>query len=81
MLGFPLASRVGTSLCRIIEECPPEKLREGLLAALVDQHIDAIRAIVREGVTNAKNRVGDALATELEAITERLLAPDSQVLH
>ncbi len=81
MLGFPLAARVGASLCRILEECPPQKLREGMMAAIVDQHVDAIRAIVREGVTNAKKRTGETLASELEAITERLLASADQVLH
>ncbi len=81
MLGFPVAARVGASLCRILEECPPQKLREGTMAALVDQHVDAIRAIVREGVTNAKLRVGETLASELEAITERLMASADQILH
>ncbi len=80
-LGFPLAARVGASLCRILEECPLQKLREGLMVAVVDQHVDAIRAIVREGVANAKQRTGETLASELEAITERLLASADQVLH
>jgi chemotaxis protein histidine kinase CheA len=81
MLGFPLAARVGASLCRILEECPPPKLREGMVAAVVDQHVDAIRAIVREGVTNATMRTGEILANELEAITDRLLASADQILH
>jgi len=81
MLGFPLAARVGASLCRIIEESKPAALHEGLMATLVDQHVDAIRAIVREGVSKSKERVGEALAVELETITDRLLAPLEQVLH
>lgn len=81
MLGFPLAARVSASLCRILEECPQEKLQEVRMAALVDQHVDAIRAIVREGVSQSKIRIGETLAVELEAITERLLAPSAQVLH
>lgn len=75
-LGFPLAARVGSSLCRLLEGVPPSTLHEGPLAALVDQHVDAVRAIVREGVSQAKARTGEALAVELEAITERLLNPD-----
>ncbi len=81
MLGFPLASRVGASLCRILEESSPDKLRERMVAAIVDQHVDAIRAIVREGVSKAKQPTGEMLAIELEAITDRLMAARDQVLH
>ncbi len=49
-------------------------MQTGHLARLVDQHIDAIAAIVREGVTNAQHRVGEALTSELETITDRLLS-------
>jgi hypothetical protein len=73
-LGFPLAARVGASLCRILEAEPASKMQTGHLARLVDQHIDAIAAIVREGVTNAQHRVGEALTSELETITDRLLS-------
>lgn len=73
-LGFPLAARVGASLCRLLEEAQPSELHGGALTKLVDQHIDAIRAIVREGVNKSKHRIGEALATEIEAITERLLS-------
>jgi acetyl esterase/lipase len=75
--GFPLASRVGASLCLLLENCPPALIHGGPLTPLVDQHVDAVSAIVREGVTNAKQRTGEALAGELEAITEKLLANPS----
>jgi hypothetical protein len=75
--GFPLASRVGASLCRILEDCPAAMIHGGPLTPLVDQHVDAIRAIVREGVTQAKLRTGETLTVELEAITEGLLAKPS----
>lgn len=74
-LGFPLAARVGASLCRLLEGIPLPALQTEALSALVDQHVDAVRAIVREGVSKATERTGDALASELEAITERLLDP------
>ncbi len=76
-LGFPLASRVGASLCRLLEDCHPDAIHGGHLTPLIDQHVDAVRAIVREGVTKAKLRTGEALAAELEAITEHLLANPS----
>jgi hypothetical protein len=72
--GFPLAARVGANLCRLLEECPPAILHGGPLATLVDQHVDAIRAIVREGVSKARETTGETLANELEAIAERLLS-------
>ena len=81
MLGFPLAARVSASLCRILEECSQDRLRDDRMAALVDQHVDAIRAIVREGVSQSKHKIGEALAIELEAITEHLLASSDLVLH
>jgi len=80
-LGFPIAARVGGSLCRLLEESPAAGLAASPLALLVDQHVDAIRAIVREGVTKAKQRTGEALADELEAITDRLLTTPAPSLH
>jgi hypothetical protein len=75
--GFPLASRVGASLCLLLENCPPALIHGGPLTPLIDQHVDAVRAIVREGVTKAAKRTGETLAAELEAITEKLLASPS----
>jgi hypothetical protein len=74
ILGFPLAARVGASLCLLLENGSTQALHEGPLALLVEQHVDAIRAITREGVTKAKQRTGETLAIELEAITEKLVS-------
>jgi hypothetical protein len=73
-LGFPLAARVAASLSRLLEELSPDLLHGGALTPLVDQHVDAVRAIVREGVSKAKQPTGEALTIELEAITERLIS-------
>jgi hypothetical protein len=75
--GFPLASRVGASLCLLLENCPPATVHGGSLTSLIDQHVDAVSAIVREGVSKAAIRTGETLTAELEAITERLLASPS----
>lgn len=81
-LGFPLAARVGASLCRLLEDLPTSDLQGGAFLQLVDQHVDAIRAIVRESAGMTKDRVGEALTAELEAITERLLSGKAaQALH
>ena len=74
ILGFPLAARVGASLCLLLENGSKAALQEGPLALLVGQHIDAIVAITREGVTKANQRTGEILAVELEAVTEKLVA-------
>jgi hypothetical protein len=82
MLGFPLASRVGASLCLLIEHTPAAEMKSEMLATIIDQHVDAIAAITREGVTQAKLRIGEALAKELEAITDRLMADyNGQTVH
>jgi HPt (histidine-containing phosphotransfer) domain-containing protein len=73
-LGFPLASRVGASLCQMLEHLPMEKLSTPTFRVLIDQHVDAIRAITREGVTRAADPVGGRLTDELEMLTERLVA-------
>jgi chemotaxis protein histidine kinase CheA len=80
-LGFPLAARVGGNLCRLMDALPPAQLHGGALTTLVDQHVDAVRAIVREGVSKAKERTGEALASELEAIADRLLMSPQAPLH
>jgi hypothetical protein len=73
-LGFPLASRVGASLCLILEEAPVASLAEEPVRRLIGQHVDAIRAITREGVAKASNPIGGVLASELETIAEGLVA-------
>jgi chemotaxis protein histidine kinase CheA len=81
-LGFPLATRVGTSLCLLLEHTPAGSLMSPTLTALIDQHVDAIRAITREGITKATHRVGERLATELEAVTEKIIADfNGQTVH
>jgi chemotaxis protein histidine kinase CheA len=61
-LGFPLVADVAGGLCRLIEETrDPRRIP----LALVDQHVDAVRAIMRE-----QGRPGaEAIAREL---TQRL---------
>ncbi len=38
------------------------------MTILIGQHVDAVRAITREGVTNAANPIGGRLARELEEV-------------
>lgn len=64
--GFPLAGRVADSLCRLIDAGPPAAVPQ----ALMFQHVDAIRAIVREGARGEGDPVGSALVQELGALVE-----------
>jgi hypothetical protein len=80
-LGFPLASRVGASLCVVLEEVPPANLGKPPYIGLIDQHVDAIRAITREGVTKTPNPIGKILTQELEALSERLRLQRDATVH
>lgn len=66
-LGFPLATRVAASLCRLLERITERKL---MPIDLVNQHVDAIRAIVRERAKDEENRVGAELTQTLLDVTE-----------
>jgi HPt (histidine-containing phosphotransfer) domain-containing protein len=80
-LGFPLAGRVASSLCAIFES-PAIDINSRLISTVIDKHVDAIKAITREGVTKAEHPIGEILANELEALTEKILAwPIDGALH
>lgn len=68
--GYPLAADVAESLCRLIEHSPGPA---AVPFALVDQHVDAIRAIIREDVRDAGNAVGARLAAGLRQVTDEFL--------
>ncbi|HEY2071756.1 MAG TPA: hypothetical protein VGG48_19505 [Rhizomicrobium sp.] len=58
--GFPIAARVATSLCKLLDG----EARASL--ALIDAHVDAIRVIVKKNVKSNDDRVANILACELE---------------
>jgi hypothetical protein len=60
---FPLITRLAGSLCKLIDE---PKTRTAAPMFLVDAHIDAIRAAVRDDIRDAAHPVGKLLAEELE---------------
>ena len=63
---FPLVTRLAGSLCKLIDN-PETRTRAPLL--LVDAHIDAIKAAVRDEIRTDEHPVGKVLAEELEAKT------------
>lgn len=68
---FPLVTRIAGSLCRLIDD--PET-RENAPMFLVDAHIDAIKAAVRDGIKTDTHPTGRMLAEALEAQVAQLAA-------
>lgn len=61
---YPLVSRLAGSLCRLIDD-PAKRLSAP--QPLVEAHIDAIRAVVRDEIQTDDHPTGKALAEALEA--------------
>lgn len=60
---FPLVTRIGASLCRLIDD---KEKRLTVPLALVDAHIDAIKAAVRDDIRTDEHPVGRSLIEALE---------------
>ncbi|MDA7945859.1 MAG: Hpt domain-containing protein [Hyphomicrobiaceae bacterium] len=69
-LGYPFADEICASLCRLIDKLP-EKATLPLI--LVDQHVDAVRALVREGAKGNDNPKASVLAKRLRDVTNDFL--------
>ncbi len=67
---FPLVTRIAASLCKLIDN-PDTRVSAPLY--LVDAHIDAIKAAVRDGIKTDEHPVGKILAEELEGKTRDYL--------
>jgi hypothetical protein len=62
--GFPLITRIAGSLCRLIDD---KDRRTSAPMGLVDAHIDAIKAAVRDDIRAEDHPVGQVLVQELES--------------
>lgn len=71
---FPLITRLAGSLCRLIED--PSN-RANAPAPLIDAHINAIRASLRDDVRTDEDPTVKALAASLEASVARFSPQDS----
>ncbi len=66
VFGFPLARKIADSLCRLISTAAePTQIP----LSLIDSHVDAVRAVVREGVHDADNRTGNEIYQRLVKLT------------
>ncbi len=61
---YPLVTRIAGSLCRMMDD-PAKRMAAPL--PLIDAHIDAIKAVVRDQIQTDEHPVGRALAESLEA--------------
>ena len=68
--GFPEVAGVAESLCRLLEHTP-DSARIPL--ELVDQHVDAVRAIIREHARPDVAKVSIALTRGLRDVTDEFL--------
>jgi chemotaxis protein histidine kinase CheA len=73
--GFPFVASAADSLCRLIEHTP-EMAR--IPISLVDQHVDAVRAIVREKARPDITEIADALSRRLRDVTDEFLAKENE---
>ena len=73
--GFPHAGHVAESLCRLIEHTP-ELARVPL--PLVEQHVDAVRAIIREAQLKDADRTAIKLVTRLRQVTDDFLTQENR---
>jgi len=72
--GFPRAGEVADSLCRLIEHSPD---LARLPLALVDQHVDAVRAIIREAKRENADQTAARLAGGLRHVADEFLAREN----
>ena len=68
--GFPLAAAAAESLCRLIELTP---VSARMPLVLIDQHVDAVRAIVREHTLPHAEKMAGDLTRRLRQVTEDYL--------
>jgi HPt (histidine-containing phosphotransfer) domain-containing protein len=68
--GFPAVAAPADSLCRLIEHTPDINR---IPMTLVDQHVDAIRAIIRESARPDVAEIAGVLTKRLRDVTEEFL--------
>jgi HPt (histidine-containing phosphotransfer) domain-containing protein len=73
--GFPYAGHVADSLCRLIEHSPD---LTRIPIALVDQHVDAVRAIIREAQSKDAEKIVTKLVTRLRQVTDDFLTHENR---
>ena len=73
--GFPAVASAADSLCRLIELTPDVKR---IPAVLVDQHVDAVRAIYREYARSDAKDLAKLLTRRLREVTDEFLIGENR---
>lgn len=72
--GYPLAAQIAGSLCRLLDGLPAAV---AVPPALVDQHVDAVRAIVRQDVKGEGDATAQLLARRLSEAVDTAIMGDA----
>ena len=73
--GFPAVAAAADSLCRLIEYTPDSAR---IPATLVDQHVDAVRAIYREYSRSDAKELAHMLTKRLREVTDDFLIRENR---
>ena len=73
--GFPLVVPAADSLCRLIEHTPDVVK---IPISLIDQHVDAVRAIVREYAREDIKNIAATLTSRLRQVTDEFLFAENR---
>jgi HPt (histidine-containing phosphotransfer) domain-containing protein len=73
--GYPQAAAVAESLCRLIEHTRDVAR---IPVSLIDQHVDAVRAIIREHARADAMEIGGNLIRRLRHVTDEFLLEDNK---
>ena len=74
-LGYPAVAAVADSLCRLIEFTP---LPERMPLTLINQHVDAVRAIHREYARSDAVDLASQLNRKLREVTDHFLIEENK---
>ena len=73
--GFPAVVPAADSLCRLLEHTPDAKR---IPLTIIDQHVDAVRAIVREYSREDILAIAAALTSKLRQVTDEFLVNENR---
>ena len=74
-LGYPEVSRAAESLCRLLDHAPD---LAKIPLEIIDQHVDAVRAIVREHAREDVAAIAAALTGKLRTVTDEFLIKENR---
>jgi hypothetical protein len=73
--GYPWVAASADSLCRLIELTPDMRR---IPVSLLDQHVDAVRAIIREKARPDIKDIADKLTRRLREVTDEFLLAENK---